>query len=199
MGARLPDAGAQLPRRPDLHLLITSPARAAGLLPAARRRGACPVPARLSLRCFRPAFRALLLLLLFLPLPAAAGPAVRIGLIADQTGTEDLDQAYRMLRAGVETLRHQRLDGLIHLGDLVESGRPASRVQADFAAAAPSSTGPGWPGGSFPATTISTRPCRCRMQRTAAGETLFRALAAPHLPGLAPLQQLRCARRPASS
>jgi 3',5'-cyclic AMP phosphodiesterase CpdA len=58
---------------------------------------------------------------------------VRLGLIADQTGTEDLDQAFRMLAAGVETLRRQRPDGLIHLGDLVESGRPESLVQADFA------------------------------------------------------------------
>ena len=141
------------------------------------------VPALLFLRRFRPALGALLLILLLLPLPAAAGPAVRIGLIADQTGTEDLNQAYRMLAAGVETLRGQRPDRLIHLGDLVESGRPASLVQADFARgrALLDRTGLAWriaPGDHDlnPPAPVPNAADRSR-------ETLFRTLAASHLPG----------------
>ena len=108
---------------------------------------------------------------------------MRIGLIADQTGTEDLGQAYRTLAAGVETLRHQSPDGLIHLGDLVESGRPESLVQADFARgrALLDRAGLAWriaPGDHDlnPPVTVPNGADRSR-------ERLFRTLAAPHLPG----------------
>jgi hypothetical protein len=108
---------------------------------------------------------------------------VRLGLIADQTGTEDLDQAFRMLAAGVETLRRQRPDGLIHRGDLVESGRPESLVQADFARgrALLDRAGLAWriaPGDHDlnPPVPVANAADRSR-------ECLFRTLAAPHLPG----------------
>ena len=108
---------------------------------------------------------------------------MRIGLIADQTGTEDLARAYRMLAAGVETLRGQRLDSLIHLGDLVESGRPKSLVQADFARgrALLDRAGLAWriaPGDHDlnPPVPVPNAADRSR-------ERLFRTLAAPHLPG----------------
>ncbi|MDX9840170.1 MAG: metallophosphoesterase [Desulfobulbus sp.] len=108
---------------------------------------------------------------------------MRIGLIADQTGTEDLDRAYRMLAAGVETLRRQRLDGLIHLGDLVESGRPESLVQADFARGRALLGRAGLPWRIAPGDHDLNPPTPVPNATDRSRERLFRALAAPHLPG----------------
>ena len=108
---------------------------------------------------------------------------MRLGLIADQTGTEDLDRAFRMLAAGVETLRHQRPDGLIHLGDLVESGRPESRVQADFARGRALLDRAGLPWRIAPGDHDLNPPAPVANAADRSRERLFRTLAAPHLPG----------------
>ena len=109
---------------------------------------------------------------------------MRIGLIADQTGTEDLDRAFRMLAAGVETLRHQRPDGLIHLGDLVESGRPESRVQADFARGRALLDRAGLPWRIAPGDHDLNPPAPVANAADRSHERLFRTLAAPTCPDL---------------
>lgn len=70
----------------------------------------------------------------------AAGPAeartVKIGVIGDQTGTDDLDAAYVWLERGVGVLTGRDLDLVLHVGDLIESALPEEQVRADFARAA---------------------------------------------------------------
>ena len=66
---------------------------------------------------------------------------LRLGIIGDQTLAEDLDAAYAVLARGVDELaRYHRevaaLDGVVHAGDLVESGEAPEVVAARFAEAA---------------------------------------------------------------
>lgn len=61
---------------------------------------------------------------------------VRIGVIGDQTGTDDLDAAYVWLERGVDALNGRDLDLVLHVGDLIESALPEDQVRADFARAA---------------------------------------------------------------
>jgi len=60
---------------------------------------------------------------------------VRFGVIGDQTGTEDLDGAYRTLQAGVTALNLESVELVIHTGDLIESTKPESEVRVDWARA----------------------------------------------------------------
>lgn len=62
--------------------------------------------------------------------------SVRIGVIGDQTGTDDIDKAYVWLERGVDALKERDLDLVLHVGDLIESSLPEDRVRADFARAA---------------------------------------------------------------
>ena len=68
-----------------------------------------------------------------------AGPPARaqitIGIIGDQTGTANLDQAYAVLKQGVAALRDQKLDVVLHVGDLVESTDSEDKIRARFAQA----------------------------------------------------------------
>ena len=63
---------------------------------------------------------------------ADAVEALHLGVIGDQTGTDDLDAAYEHLAEGVETLNGRGLDVVLHTGDLVESGLETDEVRADF-------------------------------------------------------------------
>ena len=56
-----------------------------------------------------------------------SGP-IRIGIIGDQTGTQNLEQAYAALEQGVNLLSKQNIDMALHVGDMVESREP----EADY-------------------------------------------------------------------
>lgn len=64
-----------------------------------------------------------------------AAPPIRIGIIGDQTGANDLQQAYGVLTHGVQVLSTKNLDVVIHVGDLLESSASESAVRAQFAQA----------------------------------------------------------------
>ena len=62
-------------------------------------------------------------------------PGIRIGIIGDQTGTLDLDQAYVVMGQGVQALSSRHLDVVIHVGDLLESSASEEEVVNQFAQA----------------------------------------------------------------
>ena len=78
---------------------------------------------------------------LYFILWAATLPAeIRIGLIGDQTGTENLDIAYQTLAEGVKALNARRPHVVLHTGDLLESvqypnATPEEEFRAQFARA----------------------------------------------------------------
>lgn len=63
---------------------------------------------------------------------AANEPEIRIGIIGDQTGTTDLNQAYATMAQGVQVLSGQNLDVVIHVGDLLESSASENEIRAQF-------------------------------------------------------------------
>lgn len=56
---------------------------------------------------------------------------VRIGIIGDQTGTDNLDAAYQVLDEGVQALNARRPHLVLHTGDLLESVRYPGATPAD--------------------------------------------------------------------
>ena len=75
------------------------------------------------------------------PATAVRAPPLRLGIIGDQTFSDDLDAAYAVLDRAVEKLtRHHRevapLDAVVHTGDLVDSAASPAEVASRFAAAA---------------------------------------------------------------
>lgn len=62
--------------------------------------------------------------------------SLRVGIIGDQTGTTDLDtnldETYQVLTEGVETLKKEHVDLILHVGDLIESTRSEAEVRKDF-------------------------------------------------------------------
>lgn len=63
----------------------------------------------------------LLVLFLLLPSEVAAQPALRIGIIGDQTASTNIDQSYQMLARGIGILAKENVSCVLHTGDLVES------------------------------------------------------------------------------
>jgi predicted phosphohydrolase len=61
--------------------------------------------------------------------------AIRIGIIGDQTGTTDLNQAYIVLGEGVDALAREDLDVVIHVGDLLESSATEQEIEDQFTTA----------------------------------------------------------------
>ncbi len=77
--------------------------------------------------------RWLSLLTLFILAGQPAQAQLRIGIIGDQTGTADLDQAYKTLEQGIEKLgRSGPFDVFLHVGDLLESSRSEDQIRQDF-------------------------------------------------------------------
>lgn len=62
----------------------------------------------------------------------AGDGSITIGVIGDQTFAVDLQAAYAILDRGVGELSRQRLDVVLHCGDLLESSRPVAEVQTQF-------------------------------------------------------------------
>jgi UDP-2,3-diacylglucosamine pyrophosphatase LpxH len=58
---------------------------------------------------------------------------LKVGIIGDQTGASDLQYAYSILQKGVDVLKDQSPDILIHVGDLVESTKSDEEIRADYA------------------------------------------------------------------
>lgn len=62
--------------------------------------------------------------------------ALKVGIIGDQTGSADLEQSYRILAKGIETLKAHQVELVLHVGDLVESSREEAAIRRDFHTAA---------------------------------------------------------------
>jgi 3',5'-cyclic AMP phosphodiesterase CpdA len=84
----------------------------------------------------------LLALIFLLPLEASAqappaNPArpIHIGIIGDQTFSEDIQASYGVLSQGVNMLSSKPIDVVLHVGDLVESTLPTGQVAALFSQA----------------------------------------------------------------
>jgi 3',5'-cyclic AMP phosphodiesterase CpdA len=59
-------------------------------------------------------------------------PKLQVGIIGDQTGAYDIQQSYSILQEGVNILKNQNLDVVIHVGDLVESREPIAVYESLF-------------------------------------------------------------------
>ena len=62
--------------------------------------------------------------------------ALKVGIVGDQTGSADLEQSYRILAKGIETLKAHKVDLVLHVGDLVESSREEAEIRRNFHTAA---------------------------------------------------------------
>jgi hypothetical protein len=62
----------------------------------------------------------------------ARQPTLRVGIIGDQTGTDDIDRAYSALEKGVKILAGKRVDFVFHVGDILESKEPENVIIAHF-------------------------------------------------------------------
>jgi hypothetical protein len=60
---------------------------------------------------------------------------VKIGLIGDQTYSSDPAASYRVLAEAARIVKEQKVDAVIHTGDLVESTGEEEKVRAEFAQA----------------------------------------------------------------
>jgi Calcineurin-like phosphoesterase len=61
---------------------------------------------------------------------------LKIGVVGDQTGVNTtLDASYQALSQGAKALAAEHVDGIIHVGDLVESGGAPDQIKAEFAQA----------------------------------------------------------------
>jgi 3',5'-cyclic AMP phosphodiesterase CpdA len=70
------------------------------------------------------------LLLFHCTAPALA--SVRIGIIGDQTGAADIDKSYAVLQQGVDALKNEKPDVVLHAGDLVESTQTPDEIKRRF-------------------------------------------------------------------
>jgi hypothetical protein len=62
----------------------------------------------------------------------ASQPTLRVGIVGDQTGTNDIDKAYSALEAGIKILAGKRVDFVFHVGDMIESKEPENIIIAHF-------------------------------------------------------------------
>ena len=58
--------------------------------------------------------------------------SLTIGILGDQTGSPDLEQSYRIMAQGIETLNREKVDLVLHVGDLLESSREEAEIRRDF-------------------------------------------------------------------
>jgi 3',5'-cyclic AMP phosphodiesterase CpdA len=57
---------------------------------------------------------------------------LKVGIIGDQTGSNDLKKSYGILQKGVDVLKKHNPDVVIHIGDLVESSESNEQIQKDY-------------------------------------------------------------------
>jgi 3',5'-cyclic AMP phosphodiesterase CpdA len=87
-------------------------------------------PSRFRTRCF-----AILYSFVVLALYSGAEPAsarIKIGIIGDQTFAPNLDNAYGTLQQGVDELKQEHLDVVLHAGDLIESTASLEEITERF-------------------------------------------------------------------
>ena len=66
-----------------------------------------------------------------IPLPTQSD-IIKVGIIGDQTGATDLNNSYATLQKGVNLLKKQSMDGVIHVGDLIESTESEEQIKQRF-------------------------------------------------------------------
>jgi 3',5'-cyclic AMP phosphodiesterase CpdA len=66
------------------------------------------------------------------PSKPGAPSEITIGIIGDQTGTNDIATSYEVLKRATKLLLSQHVDAVIHTGDLVESIGAPERIRAEF-------------------------------------------------------------------
>jgi 3',5'-cyclic AMP phosphodiesterase CpdA len=65
--------------------------------------------------------------------PCIAGQrTLRVGIIGDQTGTDDIDRSYSALEEGAGILTEKSVDFVFHIGDIVESKAPEHIISENF-------------------------------------------------------------------
>ncbi len=75
----------------------------------------------------------MLLFLFSIILPSLSGAGtLNIGIIGDQTGTYDLDSAYKALKKGIDILKGQHVQMALHVGDLIESTKSDEACVKDY-------------------------------------------------------------------
>jgi 3',5'-cyclic AMP phosphodiesterase CpdA len=79
-------------------------------------------------------FVGLVLVSILTPLISLAKP-LRIGIIGDQTQSDDLAASYAILEKGVAKLNTLSVDVALHVGDLVDSNQEEDQIAPDFAQA----------------------------------------------------------------
>jgi|GEM_PF-459629 len=59
----------------------------------------------------------------------------KVGIIGDQTGSSNIDESYKILKKGIDTLKKEKIDVAVHTGDLLESSQPADKYRERFGTA----------------------------------------------------------------
>lgn len=57
---------------------------------------------------------------------------VKVGIIGDQSGSQDLAQSYQVLAQAIDILKKEQVDLVLHVGDLLESTKKNSAIRHDF-------------------------------------------------------------------
>ncbi|MBM9538442.1 metallophosphoesterase family protein [Desulfobulbus alkaliphilus] len=123
------------------------------------------------------------LLLILVPVNSLYGtPSLKIGILGDQTGSNDLVESYRILTKGVATLRQEEVDLVLHLGDLVESTRSKAEIRNDFQTAVDILSSLGRPWYLTPGDHDVNPPERLPDSPDRSREKLFQELLAAHIP-----------------
>jgi len=108
--------------------------------------------------------------------------ALKVGIVGDQTGSADLEQSYRILAKGIETLKAHQVDLVLHVGDLVESSREEAEIRRNFHTAAALLSTLNVPWRITPGDHDVNPPVRSANSGDRSRETLFRELLATVAP-----------------
>jgi len=57
---------------------------------------------------------------------------IKIGIVGDQTGTDDMDSSYAAFAEGCKLLSNENLDIVLHVGDIVESAMVDGKIKDYF-------------------------------------------------------------------
>ena len=107
-------------------------------------------------------------------LPARA--QITIGIIGDQTGAANLDQAYGVLQQGVAALKGKQLDVVLPVGDLIESTKSEAEIRTLFVQATTNLAGLGVPWYLTPGDHDVNPPIYQQNSTDRSRETLFKQL-----------------------
>ena len=79
-------------------------------------------------------FSVLLLIILLLSLLANFSPAdeLRVGIIGDQTGSDNIAESYAILGKGINILAGQNVRAILHMGDMIESSKKPKMIRRHY-------------------------------------------------------------------